>query len=93
MSPESTPDVEPRTDSQSRASTESKEADWIADGTEPSEEAFSLVDPLLYAPLLLVGTALVVFPEPATTLVGVVCIAVGVVLAAADLTSPPGQGG
>jgi len=93
MSHDTTSGVESETDSQPQATTEPREADWIADGTEPDEEAFSLVDPLLYAPLLLVGTALVVFPEPATTLVGVVCIAIGVVLAAADLTSPPGQGG
>jgi hypothetical protein len=62
------------------------EIEWLS-GTDPSDEGFSLVDPLTYAPVLLVGAALVVFPEPATTLVGVVCLAVGVLLLAADIAS------
>lgn len=88
MSREPTPDVEPAPDSQPQASTAPREADWIAEGTAPSDEGFSLVDPLTYAPLLLVGAALVVFPEPATTLLGVACLVVGGVLAVVDLTTP-----
>ena len=87
MSHDPTSGVESESDSQPRASTAPREADWIADGSEPSEESVSLVDPLLYAPLLLVGAALVVFPEPATTLLGLLCITAGVALAAVDLTS------
>ena len=86
MSREST-GVQSETDSQPSASTESTEPDWVGDETDPSDEGFSLVDPLTYAPLLLVGAALVVFPEPATTLIGLVCLAVGVVLWVADVAS------
>jgi len=81
----STTTAEPETDSS--AATASKEADWIVADEQSAEDGISLVDPLFYAPLLLVGTALVVFPEPATTLVGVGCLVVGVVLAAVDLLS------
>jgi hypothetical protein len=52
------------------------------------EDEFSVVDPLLYAPLLLVGALLVVFPEPATSVIGLFCIAVGIFLAVVDLLSP-----
>jgi len=78
--------VQSETDSQRGASSESTEADWIAESTEPSE-GFSLVDPLTYAPLLLVGAVLVAVPEPATTLVGLLCLAAGVVLLVADVAS------
>lgn len=86
MSREST-GVQSETDSQPSASTKSTEADWIAETTDPGEEGFSLVDPLTYAPLLLVGATLVVIPEPATTLIGLVCLAAGVLLLAADVAS------
>jgi len=82
MSREST-GVQSETDSQRGASSESTEADWIAEPTE----GFSLVDPLTYAPLLLVGAVLVAVPEPATTLVGLLCLAAGVVLLVADVVS------
>ncbi|MFO7833375.1 MAG: hypothetical protein R6V31_04810 [Halohasta sp.] len=85
MSHEPTPGVESEADSQP-ASTDSREPDWVAESTEPSE-GISLVDPLLYAPLLLVGTVLVVIPEPATTLLGVGCLAAGIGLAALDFRS------
>jgi len=86
MSREST-EVQSETDSEPSASTKPTEADWVAETTDPSEEGFSLVDPLTYAPLLLVGAVLVVFPEPATTLIGLVCFAAGITLLAVDITS------
>lgn len=87
MSRESTTGVESGADRQPAASTSSTEADWIAETTDPGGEGVSLVDPLLYAPLLLVGAALVVLPEPATSILGIACIAAGVFLAVADLLS------
>ncbi|WP_253736815.1 hypothetical protein [Halohasta salina] len=78
-----------RSETDSQRSTEPTEPDWVAETTEPSE-GFSLVDPLTYAPLLLVGAVLVVFPDPATTLLGIGCLVVGVVLAVVDLLSADG---
>ena len=86
MSREST-GVQSQTDSQPSASTAPMEADWIAERGESSDEGFSLVDPLTYAPVLLVGAGLIVFPEPATTLVGLLCLAVGILLAVVDVAS------
>ena len=85
MSHEPTPGVESEADSQP-ASADSREPDWVGETTEPSE-GVSLVDPLTYAPLLLVGVALVAIPEPATTLLGVGCLAAGIGLAALDFLS------
>jgi len=76
-----------RSETASQPSTKPTEADWIAEPTDLSDEGFSLVDPLTYAPLLLVGALLVGFPEPATTLLGLVCLAAGVVLLAVDVAS------
>jgi len=53
-----------------------------------SDERPSLVDPLSYAPLILVGVVLIVFPEPATTAVGVVCLLAGLLLAILDARPP-----
>jgi len=85
MSHEPTPGVESEADSQP-ASADPREPDWVDETTEPGEGA-SLVDPLTYAPLLLVGAALVAIPEPATTLLGVGCLAAGIGLAALDFLS------
>ncbi|MFW5977990.1 MAG: hypothetical protein ACOCP2_01980 [Halohasta sp.] len=65
------------------------EVEWLSE-TDP-EEGFSLVDPLTYAPLLLVGATLIVFPEPATTLLGVACLAAGVLLLIVDVRSSRGD--
>ncbi|MEA1931048.1 MAG: hypothetical protein U9O06_05820 [Euryarchaeota archaeon] len=81
----STSTAEPETEP--AATTTSGEVDWIAADEQSTEGEFSFVDPLFYAPLLLVGAALVVFPEPATTLVGLVCLAAGVTLLAVDIAS------
>jgi len=54
---------------------------------DSEDEEFSVVDPLFYAPLLLVGATLVVFPEPLTSVVGVVLITAGLLLAVLDLRS------
>ena len=76
-----------RSETDSQPSTTPREADWIGEPTDLSDEGFSLVDPLTYAPLLLVGVALVAIPEPATTLLGVGCLAAGIGLAALDFLS------
>lgn len=92
----------PETDNEPLASTASNEVDSTTEAGEPRmvdpfgstessaepEPEFSLVDPLFYAPLLLVGAALVVFPEPTTTFIGLLCVVTGVFLAVVDLLSP-----
>jgi len=73
----------------SSAAPTDDEIEWLSE-TDP-EEGFSLVDPLTYAPLLLVGATLIVFPEPATTLLGVACLAAGVLLLIVDVRSSGGD--
>lgn len=87
MCPDQTPGSESvgETDND-HASTPRDEVEWLS-AAESSDERVSFVDPLFYAPLLLVGTALVVIPEPATTALGVFCLVAGVVLATIDLLS------
>jgi hypothetical protein len=80
------PGADSSLDTDPPASTPRDEVEWLSE-TEPSDEGFSLVDPLFYAPLLLVGAGLVVFPEPVTTLVGFACLAAGVTLLAVDIAS------
>jgi len=73
------------TDQPPATASDHDEVEWLS--AAESEERPSLVDPLLYAPLVLVGTALVVFPEPATTAIGLVCLLGGISLAFADVRS------
>ena len=80
-----TDDMDGPTESDPQLTDQADTDDIFADS---EDEAFSLVDPLLYAPLLLVGVALVVFPEPLTSVVGFVLIAAGLSLAVVDLLSP-----
>jgi len=83
------PETDSALDTEPPASAPRDEVEWLSE-TEP-DTGISLVDPLFYAPLLLVGVALVVIPEPATTAIGILCLAAGVVLAAADLLSLVGS--
>ena len=48
----------------------------------------SVVSPVVYGALILVGVAFLVFPEPATSAVGLVLIALGLFLAGVDALSP-----
>jgi len=52
-----------------------------------SDERPSLVDPLSYAPLILVGVVLLVVPRRVTTVIGLPCLLAGVLLAAVDALS------
>jgi len=54
---------------------------------ESDEEGPSLVDPLSYAPLILVGVVLIFFPRRATTPIGLLCLLAGLLLAAVDARS------
>jgi len=56
-----------------------------------SDERPSLVDPLSYAPLILVGVVLIFFPEPATTVIGLPCLLAGLLLAVVDGRSSHGD--
>ena len=51
------------------------------------EDDFSWTGPEVYFPLLIGGLLLVSFPDPVTSLVGLVSIAIGLLLAGVDLLS------
>lgn len=52
------------------------------------DSPYRLVDRRVYGTMLLVGLALVLFPEPTTSIVGLVLLAVGAFVAVVDLLSP-----
>lgn len=79
-----TGDMAAETEGEPRPTDQAERDDIFADS---DGEEFSLVDPLCYAPLLLVGAFLVVFPEPLTSVVGVALITAGLVIAVLDLLS------
>jgi hypothetical protein len=78
-------DTTPKTERPPTAATTADEIQRLSEAE--SGERPSLVDPLSYAPLILVGTVLVFFPEPATTAIGFLCLFAGLLLAAVDARS------
>ncbi|ATW89675.1 hypothetical protein halTADL_2972 [Halohasta litchfieldiae] len=79
-------DTAPGTKRDSETETVRDEIQWLSE-VESNDEGPSLVDPLSYAPLMLVGTVLIFFPEPATTAIGFLCLFAGLLLAAVDARS------
>lgn len=52
------------------------------------DDGFEVIDPKTYGLLLLVGVVLLLFPEPLTSTLGLILIAVGVFVGLVDLLSP-----
>jgi len=69
-----------------QATTAGDEIQRLSDA-EADETGPSLVDPLSYAPLILVGVVLIFFPRRATTPIGLLCLLAGLLLAAVDARS------
>ncbi len=70
-----------------QATTAGDEIQRLSDA-EADETGPSLVDPLSYAPLVLVGVTLIMFPKRSTTVIGVPCLLAGLLLAVVDARSP-----
>jgi len=76
--------------------TENEEGDPGLAGRRPGnegvygfypEESRRVVDPVVYGALLVVGLVLILFPEPFTSVVGLLLVVVAVFVAAVDLLS------
>ena len=70
---------------------ESQPADRSGLDADLGDDEFSWTGPEVYFPLLIGGLALVAFPDPLTSLVGVVSVVIGLSLAFLDLRSKSGE--